>query len=210
MTHLGVGLFALLAWPPCVRLLESQLVLQMGVQMPLLAVSGYLASRELARRRNPRWNDDGLPGLIVAISVALVWMLPRSMDAALASGTVELAKFVSLPLLVGAPLAASWPRAHSIARGFVLANLLSKLAVLGWLYAAAPVRICNYYLASDQPIAAAALFAAAALLGLGLAARLLFGAGASGVTSSSSLAPPAARREQRAAPADASGAPSFR
>lgn len=175
MTHLGVGLFALLAWPPCVRLLESQLVLQMLVQMPLLAASGYLVGRGLLRGRSPAWNDDGLPGLIVAVAVGLVWMLPRSMDAALATPAVELAKFVTLPLLVGVPLAVSWPRAHPIARGFVLANLLSKLAVLGWLYAAAPVRVCNYYLASDQPVAAAALFAATAALGLALAVRFLFG-----------------------------------
>jgi hypothetical protein len=175
VTHLGVALFALLAWPPCARLLESQLVLHMGVQIPLLAVSGYLAARGALRGRNPRWNDDGLPGLIAAVAVGLVWMLPRAMDAALAEASVELAKFASLPLLVGVPLAASWPRAHPIARGFVLANLLSKLAVLGWLYAAAPVRVCNYYLASDQPAAAAVLFAVTALLGLGLGARLLFG-----------------------------------
>ena len=178
MTHLGVGLFALLAWPPCARLLESQLPLHMLVQMPLLVASGYLVGCGPLRSRNPRWNDDGLPGLIVAAAVGLVWMLPRSMDAALASPAAELAKFASLPLLVGVPLAASWRRAHPIARGFVLANLLSKLAVLGWLYAAAPVRVCNYYLASDQPVAAAALFAATALLGLGLAARLLFGGSA--------------------------------
>jgi hypothetical protein len=203
MTQLGVGLFALLAWPPCVRLLESQLVLQMVVQMPLLAVSGYLAARPLLRERNPRWNDNGLPGLIVAISVGMVWMLPRSMDAALASGAVEIAKFVSLPLLVGAPLAASWSRAGPIARGFVLA----RLALLGWLYAAAPVRVCNYYLASDQPIAAAALFAAAALLGLGLGARLLFGPGPDAVTSPTPPVLPAARRAHRALAADASSAP---
>jgi len=49
------------------------------------------------------------------------------------------------------------------------------MAALGWLYAAAPVRVCNYYLASDQPTAAAALFAATALLGTFLAARFLFG-----------------------------------
>lgn len=175
MTHLGVGLFALLIWPPCLRLLESELALQMLVQMPLLAAAGYLFGRGALRGRNPRWNDDGLPGLIVAVSVGLVWMLPRSMDAALASWPAELAKLASLPLLVGIPLAASWHRAHPIARGFVLANLLSKLAVLGWLYAVAPVRVCNYYLASDQPIAAAGLFAATALLGLWLAGRFLFG-----------------------------------
>ncbi len=178
MTLLGVGVFVLLAWPPCVRLLESQLVLQMLVQMPLLAVAGFLLGRGALRGRNPRWNEDGLPGLIVAVAVGLVWMLPRSMDAALASTAVEVAKFATLPLLVGVPLAASWPRAHPVARGFVLANLLSKLAVLGWLYAAAPLRVCNYYLASDQPVAAAALFVATALLGLSLAARFLFGSAA--------------------------------
>ncbi len=178
MIWLGVGLLALLAWPPCVRFLESQLVLHMLVQIPLLAASGYLVGRGALRGRNPRWNDDGLPGLIVAVAVGLVWMLPRSMDAALASPAAELAKFATLPLLVGVPLAASWTRAHPIARGFVLANLLSKLGVLGWLFAAAPLRLCNYSLASVQPVAAAALFVATGLLGTALALRLLFGGSA--------------------------------
>jgi hypothetical protein len=149
-------------------------VLQMLVQLPLLAVSGFCVGKGLLRGRNPLWNADGLPGLISAVAVSLVWMLPRSMDAALASSAVELVKFVSLPLLVGVPVAASWPHAHPVARGFVLANLLSKLAVLGWLYTTAPVRVCDYYLASDQPIAGAALFALTALLGLA-AWHLLFG-----------------------------------
>ena len=52
--------------------------------------------------------------------------------------------------LAGAPLALAWQRFGPIARGFLWTNVVSMLAVLGWLYMAAPVRVCNSYLASAQ------------------------------------------------------------
>ena len=73
-------------------------------------------------------------------------MLPRALDAALTNPLTEAAKFVSLPALVGLPLALAWQRLPIIGRGFILTNVISMLAVLGWLYIAAPVRICNNYL----------------------------------------------------------------
>jgi hypothetical protein len=55
-----------------------------------------------------------------------------------------------LPLLVGAPLALAWPRLGVLGRGFVWTNLASMLAVLGWLYRASPLRVCNAYRISEQ------------------------------------------------------------
>jgi hypothetical protein len=63
---------------------------------------------------------------------------------------VALAKYVSVPLLVGAPLALSWPHMHAIAKGLVWIELLATLLRLGWLYLAAPTRLCNNYSLSDQ------------------------------------------------------------
>jgi hypothetical protein len=81
---------------------------------------------------------------------------------------MELVKFVSLPLFVGAPLALSWPLLGGIGRGFVIANVLPMWAVVGWLYLAAPVRVCNFYLVEDQAVAGTGLLVVS--IGLGLVA----------------------------------------
>ena len=63
---------------------------------------------------------------------------------------MDLGKFLSVSLLVGAPLGMAWSRLHPLLRGFVKAQSVSMLGVLGFLYTHAPVRICNSYLVSDQ------------------------------------------------------------
>jgi hypothetical protein len=103
-------------------------------------------------------------------------MFPRALDGALASPIMELAKFFSLPLLAGLPLALSWPRASLVGRGFIVANAISMLAVVGWLYRVSPVRLCNYYLFDQQVMLGNALLWLALLLGLAFGARLFIGA----------------------------------
>lgn len=150
---LALALIALLALPRLRAWLEASMSTHMLLQMPLLAAAGCVAARGLAparRRRLRQWVGGPLPLVLVALFASSYWMLPRALDAALADPWAELAKFTSLPLLVGAPLALAWERVGSIARGFVWTNFLSMLAVLGWLYIAAPVRVCNSYLQSAQ------------------------------------------------------------
>ena len=171
----GAVLLLVLVLPPSTRALESQLLLQQLVQVPLLALAGWLMGRRLAEL-NPRWNADGLPGFIVAVGVASFWMLPRAMDAALASPSVEIAKLLSLPLGVGVPLAQSWRRASSLVRTFLLANAISMLALVGWLYLAAPLRVCNFYLRDDQEWTGVALLGLSAAMALVCTLRWFFGA----------------------------------
>lgn len=150
---LALAIVLLLALPPLRAWLEAAMSSHMLVQMPLLAVAGLLAVRGLppARRgRLRRWVGGPWPLVLVALFASSYWMLPRALDAALVDPWVELAKFVSLPLLVGAPLALAWERLGTIARGFIVTNYVSMLAVLGWLYMVAPVRVCNSYLESAQ------------------------------------------------------------
>jgi len=170
----GAALLVVLVLPPCTRALESQLLLQQLVQVPLLALSGWAMGRRLADF-NPHWNADGLPGLIVAVGVASFWMLPRAMDAALASLPFEIAKLASLPLGVGIPLALSWPRASSLVRTFLLANAISMAALVGWLYLAAPLRVCNFYLRDDQEWTGIALLSLSAVVALSCALRCFLG-----------------------------------
>jgi hypothetical protein len=61
-----------------------------------------------------------------------------------------LGTFVSLPFLVGLPLAAGWARAHPLTRAVIKAQSVSMLAVMAFLYTHAPMRLCNAYPVEDQ------------------------------------------------------------
>ncbi|WP_246265680.1 hypothetical protein [Aromatoleum diolicum] len=146
-------LYLLLATPPARAWLEATMSGHMLAQIPLLGVVGFLACRLLPRRRQDALLialGGAIPCVVLAIFASSWWMLPRALDHALASPLVEAAKFVSLPALVGLPLALAWRRLGTIGRGFVWTNFISMLAVLGWLYIAAPVRVCNSYLVDQQ------------------------------------------------------------
>jgi hypothetical protein len=104
-------------------------------------------------------------------------MLPRALDAALTDPWAEVAKFLSLPFLVGFLLVLAWRRLTLIGRGFVWTNFFSMLAVLGWLYIVAPVRVCNSYLVNDQENAGWYMVIASVLLFFWWLGTLLVGGG---------------------------------
>jgi hypothetical protein len=174
----GVLLWAILALPPLRRALESAMVLQMAVQLPLLGLSGGLIAQQL-RRAEPGWLREadwlGLPGVTLALFAIAFWMLPRSLDFALADPRFEAAKFIALPLFAGLPLAASWRRLPALGRAFLAANMISMIGTLGGLYLAAPVRLCAYYRIDQQAVAGRALIALAAGSGLLWLLAALFG-----------------------------------
>lgn len=163
----AIALVSLLALSPLRLWLEASMVGHMLVQIPLLAAAGALGACGLPpdlKRRLAAYNTHGLSFTLLAGLVSTYWMLPRALDAALTEPWVEAAKFASLPLLVGLPLAVSWRPLGSIGRGFVLANFISMVAVVGWLYLAAPVRVCNNYLVNQQALAGWLLVAGSGLL----------------------------------------------
>ncbi len=146
----GIGLIALLALPVWRGLLESSLINHMLIQIPLLALAGWMIGRALFSSLFSDWNERGIPGLLVALFAMLFWMIPRWLDAALSEPLWEVVKFITIPLLIGAPLAISWPRMSSFTRAVVWTNAISMLVVIGWLYVAAPLRVCNNYLVNQQ------------------------------------------------------------
>lgn len=165
-------LFVALATPVAREALERVMVAHMLVQIPLLAIAGALGATALPRSlksRVARWNKSGMSGILLALIASTWWMVPRALDWALASPLMEAAKFVTLPLLVGAPLALSWSSLGTMGRGFVIANVLPMWAVVGWAYIAAPVRVCNYYLVDQQVIAGVGLIAVSVALGAAIA-----------------------------------------
>jgi hypothetical protein len=174
----GPLLWLVLALPPLRMAMENVMVWHMGVQIPALVVAGTLSGPlivPLYQRYLAPWNGYGVAGIVLTIMTLLFWMLPRSLDATLDDGAMELAKFITLPLLAGLPLAHSWPRLSLIGRGIVWSNLVAMLFVLAWLYLAAPLRVCNNYLVNDQELLGWYLFSAGIAAVLYVGWRALFG-----------------------------------
>ena len=174
----GMALWIGLALPFARAGLEARLVTHVLILLLGLATAGYLIGVGLRPHFASvldRWNRYGATGLALAISTGAIWMLPRSIDASLDSGLVESAKFVSLPLLLGVPLGLSWPRFGTVLRGFLKANFLSMMIFFGWLYIAAPVRLCNSYLTDDQTLLGMAFLVITAVLSVLWSAPLFFG-----------------------------------
>lgn len=175
---LGLALWAVLALPPARHALEASMTLQMLVQIPLLALAGWWVAASLPRRwieASGAWNRSGISGMLLASFAAAVWMLPRMLDAALETPWVTLAKFVSVPLLIGVPLAVSWPRAGFVVRGAWLVEVVATAFRLGWMYLVSPVRLCSNYLLDDQQRLGQWMLAIGVLATLVLAWKLMGG-----------------------------------
>jgi len=144
---------------------------QMLLQLPLLFVAGWLFRSAVpggALSRLERWNAGGVTGLVLATVVGAYWMLPRSLDASTVDPGMAAAKYLSVPFLIGLPMAISWPRMGFVVRGFLLAESVAMLFRLGWVYRISPVRLCNNYGLDDQQRLGGALL----VLGGGLLAWL--------------------------------------
>lgn len=165
----GAGLWSVLALPPIRSALESVMVLHMAVQLPLLALVGILFAQGL-RRIEPAWvacaDWLGLSGLTLAFFASAYWMVPRSLDRALAEPALEAMKFLSLPLALGLPLGLSWRRIPSLGKAFLIANFISMIGTIGALYLAAPIRLCVFYLIDQQKLAGFVLIMIAVSLAL--------------------------------------------
>lgn len=151
---------------------------QMLVQLPLLAGVGYLLGLRLPVRvaaALANWNHRGVTGFVFASLASAYWMLPRLLDASVTEPAIAAAKFLSVPLLVGLPLAQSWPRSGFVVRGVFLIELIASLFRLGWLYLVSPLRLCNNYLIDDQQRLGQLLIALGATLFLRIAWKLLWG-----------------------------------
>jgi len=171
-------LFCALLTPPVKHALEASMTAQMLLQMPLLVCVGWLLRRAPPERFlsiTAAWNHGGIAGLVLASVAAAVWMLPRSLDAAVALPWAAVAKYLSVPLLIGVPLAVSWPRAGFIVRGVFLVEFVATSYRVGWLYLSWPERLCSNYLLGDQQRLGEYLVLIGAALCAAIGCKLLWG-----------------------------------
>ncbi len=163
----GLGGWGLLALPPARAVLEASLPGHMVGQIGLLVAAGWLLGRSwgpVTPGELGGWNRYGATGLVVAIFTLAFWILPLSLDTALQDPAWETAKFLAVPLLAGLPLCRSWSRLPGLARALLWAHLIPMLAVMGWIYHEAPVRLCNAYLLDQQALLAWTLWGIAAAI----------------------------------------------
>ena len=149
---LGAALLGLLSAEPLRDLLEARMWSHMTVQIPAIALAGWLLAAQLARPLAPwlgRFDRGGLSSAIVLMLVSAYWMVPRALDLVLDSALLELGKFVSLGL-AGFLLRCAWPRMAAGIKLFVVANLVWMLWAAGLIMLMAESRLCNAYLFGDQ------------------------------------------------------------
>ncbi|NYT80581.1 hypothetical protein H0A70_03585 [Alcaligenaceae bacterium] len=156
--------------------LTRTMALHMLVHIPMLiAVGAWVALGLFAmglskdKRSGPafaaygKYNEHGLPGLLLFSFIGAYWMIPRSLDDALLSAGSIGFKYAVL-IAAGMLLIDSLRRANAVIAVFFLGNFSWMTAIAGLLYQEYPVRLCNAYLLSDQEVAGRGLVAWAVLL----------------------------------------------
>ncbi len=189
-------LFLALLAPPVKHALEASMTTQMLVQIPLLIAAGALIARALPASTSAfisSWNYRGISGLVLATITGVLWMLPRTLDAAVTDPWVAVAKYLAAPLLIGLPLALSWPRMGFVVRGVFLLECIATLFRLGWLYLISTERLCNLYLLDDQQRLGRYMLLIGVALILAIAWKLIFGR-LDSLTDAGFTSPPAHQR----------------
>nr|WP_180316795.1 hypothetical protein [Cytobacillus eiseniae] len=152
---LGLLLLVFLIIPPVANLMESVMIIHMHMQMPLLIIAGFLMGK-FFQMRFPRffekWNNNGIPGVLLFIIIMAYWMLPRTMDEALNLTSIEIFKFISLPFLAGVPLRDSWRKLSKFGKNTLIVLFTLAFIFMGWLYINSPIQLCNNYLVIEQII----------------------------------------------------------
>lgn len=151
----GLVLLVGLMLPPAANLMESIMIIHMHMQMPMLVIAGFFMG-QFFQQRFPalflKYNQEGIPGILLFTIIMGYWMLPRTMDEALTVSSVELFKFISLPFLSGVPLRDSWKKLSKKWKDNMILFFTVIFFGLGWLYIQANDQLCNNYLVVDQII----------------------------------------------------------
>lgn len=173
---LGVFLMIILAIPPINALLEKHLIGQMLIEIPVLIIAGIFFAKFLPfKLKIYSQHKYGLSSLLLAIFPLIFWLLPRNVDAVLSNNLLDIFRFLTLPFITGLFLAISWHILTGSAKAFVLVNGTAMLFVMGWLYLASPVRLCNNYLLNQQEQLGKAILTIGSIIALLGIYKLFFG-----------------------------------
>lgn len=155
---------------PLRSVIEQSMLWHMVVQMPLLALAGWLAmaaaSAPQGRGRLSAWNRYGLTGFIAALMVFAYWMLPLTIDRAVVLPAVDVMKLVSL-LAAGALLRHSFDRAPMVLQLFFVGSAVPMAIWLGVYFASTDLRLCNAYSLQSQIDAGRGIAGLGVVLGAG-------------------------------------------
>ncbi len=212
---IAIALLPLLLFVADVRhAIESRMLLHMMFEFPLLMISGWASHQALARigpfapvRVLAFIDWQGWTGATFVLEMAMVWMIPSALDAALLSAPIAAVKFASW-WLAGAVLAGSWRRWSPELLLFVAGNLTWMMATAGTLYIDAPQRLCASYLLNEQRHTGIALISAALAIGVLATVRaatssaITSPSGVSSATPTSLLAPSVHAARQPAGESD--------
>lgn len=173
----------LLLWPALRHAVESRMLTHMLLEWPLLFAAGWAAQGLLGPRLTrigralAALDWRGWSSATFVSCVAIFWMLPSTIDAALLLAPMAAAKYLSW-WLAGAAMAAGWRRMDPELLLFFIGNLAWMSATAGLLYIDTPARLCVSYLLDDQRWTGTGLIVLA--LGLGWVAlrRVLRAGGA--------------------------------
>ncbi len=143
--------------------LTRSMALHMLLHIPLILSSGIFAGAALSVNAGPapwrrawrlcgKYNEYGVPGLLLAAFVAAYWMIPKSLDDVLLFPAAAAGKYLGL-FIAGVALFDSLRRANNVIKLFFLGNFSWMSAIAGLIYQEETTRLCNVYLLSDQELA---------------------------------------------------------
>ena len=105
---LAVAALAAIVATPLGEWMTSTMLGHVLVQIPIVVAAGFflgLIVEPRIRSALRTVNAGGIPGILLVSFTIAFWMVPRWLDGSLTSDTIAVAKYLSLALLAGMPLA---------------------------------------------------------------------------------------------------------
>jgi hypothetical protein len=151
------------------RELTATMALHMLVHLPAIFLAGVLAAPR--GRSSYAFNEQGIPGLLLASLVLAYWMIPKALDHVLVSEWAHALKFLSV-FVAGMVLSVSLRQAQNVVKLFFVGNFCWMTAIVGLVYQEHATRLCSFYLLGDQALTGMGLVIYAVLLPVGAIAAI--------------------------------------
>ena len=137
---------------------DYSLLLTTAVELPALLLLGWsLRSIAPAPRWLERCNAGGLTGLLLAMLLLVLWMIPSAMDLVKIDAAMRAARIASLVLGVGYALRVSWPMTGLVMRWVWHLEAAGMMLRFGVAYLFADRTLCSGISSSDQRATGAVL-----------------------------------------------------